>query len=82
MTERLLTAREVGELVGLSTESVLRRWRTGEIPGFRIASNVLRFDPAEVDAWLASCRSGSTSACSRGWEGAVVGDRKGTCAPD
>lgn len=34
MTERLLTAREVGELLGLSTESVLRRWRAGEIPAF------------------------------------------------
>jgi predicted DNA-binding transcriptional regulator AlpA len=56
MSERLLTAREVGELVGLSTESVLRRWRAGEIPGFRIASNVLRFDPAEIEAWLERCR--------------------------
>jgi hypothetical protein len=34
MTERLLTAREVAELVRLSPESVLRRWRDGEIPGF------------------------------------------------
>jgi predicted DNA-binding transcriptional regulator AlpA len=56
VTERLLTAREVGELVGLSTESVLRRWRAGEIPGFRIASNVLRFDPVEIEAWLERCR--------------------------
>jgi excisionase family DNA binding protein len=56
VTKRLLTAREVAELVGLSTESVLRRWRAGEIPGYRIASNVLRFDPAEIDAWLERCR--------------------------
>lgn len=56
MTERLLTAREVGELVGLSTETILRRWRVGEIPGFRLGSNVLRFDRAEVEAWLDSCR--------------------------
>ena len=56
MTERLLSAREVGELVGLSTESVLRRWRRGEIPGFRLASNVLRFDEAEIEAWLQGCR--------------------------
>ena len=56
MTEGLLTARELGELVGLSTESVLRRWRAGEIPGFRIASNVLRFDPAEIEEWLERCR--------------------------
>ena len=56
MSERLLTARQVGELVGLSTETVLRRWRAGEIPGFRLASNVLRFDPAEIEAWLESCK--------------------------
>jgi excisionase family DNA binding protein len=56
MTERLLTAREVGELVGLSTETILRRWHSGEIAGFRLASNVLRFDRAEVEAWLESCR--------------------------
>jgi excisionase family DNA binding protein len=54
MTERLrlLTARDVAELVGLSTETILRRYRAGEIPGFRLASNVLRFDRAEVEAWL------------------------------
>ncbi len=56
MTGRLLTAREVGELVGLSPESVLRRYRAGEIPGFRLGSNVLRFDPSEIDAWLESCK--------------------------
>jgi predicted DNA-binding transcriptional regulator AlpA len=59
VSERLLTAREVGELVGLSTESVLRRWRAGEIPGYRIASNVLRFDPVEIEAWLERCRVGA-----------------------
>jgi excisionase family DNA binding protein len=56
VTKRLLTAREVAELVGLSTESVLRRWRAGKIPGFRLASNVLRFDPAEIEAWLERCK--------------------------
>jgi predicted DNA-binding transcriptional regulator AlpA len=55
LSERLLTAREVAEPVGLSTESVLHRWRAGEIPGFRIASNVLRFDPVEIEAWLEKC---------------------------
>ena len=52
MTDRLLAAREVAERIGLSTETVLRRWRAGEIPGFRISSNVLRFRESEVDAWL------------------------------
>jgi excisionase family DNA binding protein len=53
MTRRLLTTREVAEYLGLSTESVLRRWRRGEIPGgIRLASNVLRFTPEEIEAWL------------------------------
>ena len=42
MTGRLLTARELAEYLGLSAETVLRRWRRGEIPGgVRLASNVL-----------------------------------------
>ena len=52
VSERLLTAREVGELLGLSTESVLRRWRRGDMPAFRLATNVLRFRESEVDTWL------------------------------
>ena len=62
MTRRLLTAREVGEWLGLSTESVLRRWRRGEIPGYRLGSNVLRFDEAELAAWLEERRGGSITA--------------------
>lgn len=49
---RLLTTREVAEALGVSSATVLRRWRAGEIPGFRIASNCLRFDGAEIDGWL------------------------------
>lgn len=62
MTDRgLLTTREVGRILGLSPESVLRLWRRGELPGFRLRSNVLRFDPADVDAFLASRRRDVTS---------------------
>ena len=54
MTGRLLTTRDVADFLGLSTETVLRRWRRGEIPGgIRLASNVLRFRESEIDAWLA-----------------------------
>jgi len=56
-----LPAREVGEWLGLSTETVLRRHRRGEIPGYRLASNVLRFDPAIVRQWLdGQLEAGST----------------------
>jgi excisionase family DNA binding protein len=44
----LLTTREVADILGLSSEAVLRRWRAGQIPGFRLGSNVLRFDEAEI----------------------------------
>ncbi len=51
-SDRLLTAREVAELLGLSIQSILRRWRAGDLPGFRLGSNVLRFRRSEIDAWL------------------------------
>jgi excisionase family DNA binding protein len=50
--EPLLTTRQVAEHLGLSPATVLRRWRAGELPGIRIATNVLRFDPRELEAWL------------------------------
>ncbi len=56
MSERLLTTREVAELLSLSPESVLRRWRSGELPGYRLSSNVLRFRESELEAWLEGTR--------------------------
>jgi excisionase family DNA binding protein len=62
MPGRLLTTREVADRVGLSVGTVLRRHRRGEIPGFRLASNVLRFDEDEIDAWLQARRTGEPVA--------------------
>lgn len=56
MSDRLLTARQVAEWLGVSTETVLRKWRAGELPGFRLGSNVLRFSEADIAAWLADRR--------------------------
>ena len=54
MNGRLLTTRELAEYLGLSSETVLRRWRRGEIPGgIRLASNVLRFRESAIQEWLA-----------------------------
>ncbi len=58
MTGRFLTTRQVAALLGLSPASVLRRWQAGALPGFRLASNVLRFDSDEIDAWLAERHRG------------------------
>ena len=45
-------------MLGLSPEAVLRRWRAGELPGFRLSSRVLRFRESEVLAWLERKREG------------------------
>ena len=53
MTGRLLTTREVADYLGLSCETILRRWRRGDIPGgIRLASNVLRFRESTIEEWL------------------------------
>ena len=55
MTERLLTTRQVAEWLGFSPETVLRRYRAGELVGIRLASNVLRFRESEIESWLEQC---------------------------
>jgi len=52
LTSPLLTTRQVADWLGVSPATVLRRWRDGELPGFRLASNALRFDADEIAAWL------------------------------
>jgi excisionase family DNA binding protein len=65
VTGRLLTTRELAELLGLSAESVLRRWRRGEIPGgIRLASNVLRFRESAIDEWLAQLEDAANAQAS------------------
>jgi excisionase family DNA binding protein len=55
----LLTTRAVAEVLGLSPETVLRRFRAGELPGYRLASNVLRFRADDIDAYLEARREGN-----------------------
>ncbi len=61
----LLTTRQVADFLSVSPATVLRRWRAGELPGIRLASNVLRFDPAELEAWLDERHGGCTGHTSR-----------------
>ena len=57
MSDPLLTTRQVAEYLGLSLETVLRRYRAGDLPGYRLASNVLRFRESDVDAYLEARRA-------------------------
>jgi excisionase family DNA binding protein len=64
MTDRLLTAREVAERLGVSPATVLRWVRRGELPAIRLPSGAIRFRESELEAWLeqrATLRRGSVS---------------------
>ena len=63
--ERLLTAREVGQRLGLSTATVLDWFEAGRLPGFRLGGRVggpVRFDEVDVLRLLASWRVGPAPA--------------------
>ena len=49
----LLTARQVADRLGVSTETVLRWTRRGDLPGFRLPGGALRFREDDLAEWLA-----------------------------
>jgi excisionase family DNA binding protein len=60
----LLTARAVGRELGVSTETVLRWMRRGELPAIRLPGGAVRFREKDLEAWLeqrATPRRGSVS---------------------
>jgi excisionase family DNA binding protein len=80
VTERLLTARQVAELLGLTAETVLDYTRRGELRGYRLPGTVrgrLRYRKAEVEAWLESRATGASprgvSATRDGRAHSIVG---------
>ena len=44
---------------------MLKRWRAGELPGFRLSSKVLRFRESEILAWLEQRREGPAGNVAR-----------------
>jgi predicted DNA-binding transcriptional regulator AlpA len=61
VSERLLTARELGEQLGLSAGTILDRFERGDLPGFRLfgkKGGPVRFRLSEVEASLESWRFG------------------------
>ena len=51
MTERLLTAREVAELLGFSAATIVDWAEAGKLPAFKVGGR-LRFRLSEVEPWL------------------------------
>lgn len=57
----LLSARDVADRLGVSTETVLRWTRRGELPAVRLPGGAIRIDPDTLDAWLESRTTGRDS---------------------
>lgn len=53
----LLTAEEVGHRLGLSSKSVRRLATAGNLPSVRLGDRMLRFDPDDVEAFIAARKS-------------------------
>ena len=53
--DRLLTSRELAEVLGFSAAWVQDRFEVGDLPGFRIGGR-LRFRLSEIELWLETKR--------------------------
>jgi excisionase family DNA binding protein len=58
MAESLLTARQVGDLLGFSAATIVDWAEAGRIPVFKVGGR-LRFRESEVLAWLEAKRAGA-----------------------
>jgi hypothetical protein len=65
VSERLLTAAELGEILGLSASTVLDRFEAGELPGYRLFGKTdkrgrpcgpVRFRLSEIEEAIAGWR--------------------------
>jgi excisionase family DNA binding protein len=61
----MLTAKQVGPLLGLSPRKVYELAATGTLPSFRFGDAV-RFAPPDVETYRESCRSTKTSPPAAG----------------
>lgn len=61
MTERLLNARQLADLLGITADWVLDQWENGNLPGFKLGDkpqSPVRFRESEVAGWLETRRRG------------------------
>jgi excisionase family DNA binding protein len=52
----LTTADTLAHQLGMTRDHIYRLCREGKLPHTRINGHSIRFDPAEVEAWIASGR--------------------------
>ena len=57
LLERLLTARELAEVLGVSASTVLDWFEAGRLPGFRLNGRAVRFRGSEIAKWLEEQRA-------------------------
>lgn len=56
MAPPLLRAADVALLLSVSVKSVYRWAGQGALPAVKLSDRVIRFDPAEIEAWLESAK--------------------------
>ena len=61
---KLLTAAEVAEHLGLSPGTVLDWFEAGRLPGFKLGGRSVRFRQSELEVWLEGQRRGP-APCER-----------------
>lgn len=50
--DRLLTAREVADLLGFSPETILRWTRLGDLPAIKLPGGAIRYRTDDLEAWM------------------------------
>lgn len=63
LPDRYLTPEDIRDMFGLPSVETVYTWRKKRIgpPGFRVGKH-LRFDPADVRAWVTERRTAETAA--------------------
>lgn len=64
MSSRLLTAAQVAERLGVTERYVWRLGRQGDLPRIPVGAKYVRFDEADVDAYIEHQRNGSRPAAA------------------
>lgn len=59
MSERLLTARELAELLDVSSETILRWTRRGELPAIKLPGGAIRYRAEVLEQWLDEHETGA-----------------------